>query len=143
MVRVGHEGLHRTYVMVLWIVKMRLRGARKADTEFIAKLYDEYDFKLDPSHLQIMIVAEDDNGSPIAVMSLNTVIECSFLTIKESRKRDKIEALKRLVEQGMSEVKTLGYDGTHAFANEKIAPTLKKHFGFVTAKGENLFLFVE
>ena len=122
---------------------MKLRGARKTDLKFIEDLYNQYDFKLDPKHLEMIVVAEDDDGIPVAIMSLNTVLECSFLTIKDSKKRNKVNALKMLVEQGKREVKTLGYDGAHAFANDLIAPVLKKHFNFVPAKGENLFLFVE
>lgn len=122
---------------------MILRGARKSDSDFIRSIYSEYNFKLDPSHLEMIIIAEDDENKPIAIMSLNTVLECCFLTVKNSKRRDKIEALKRLVRQGMLEVRNLGYDGTHAFANDTIAPVLKKHFNFVPAKGENLFLFVD
>jgi hypothetical protein len=90
----------------------------------------------------MILVVEDENEVPVAIMSLNTVLECCFLTAKGATKRNRIEALKLLVENGKREVKTLGYDGTHAFANDKIANILKKHFQFVPAKGENLFLFV-
>lgn len=121
---------------------MTIRPAQKSDRALIEKLYAEHEFKLDPAHLRMMLIAEDDLGS-IAIMSLNTVLECSFLTMKGASKRGKIEALKRLVLVGKEHVKNFGYDGVHAFSNESIAPILKRHFEFVPAKGENLFLFVE
>lgn len=122
---------------------MRIRGAGVRDTAIIKKLFDEYEFKLDTPHLERIIIAEDDNGKPIAVMSLNTVLECCFLTVNGSHRRDKIEALKLLVETGKTEVKNIGYDLVHAFANDKIEGILKKHFCFEDAKGKNLVLFVE
>ena len=121
---------------------MIIRGARKSDLKFIEDIYREYDFKLEPKHIEMMVIAEDEDSTPIAVMSLNTVLECSFLTSKTSLKKQKVEALKQLVEIGIREVKQLGYDNTHAFSNELIAPILKKHFGFKPANGENLILFV-
>lgn len=121
---------------------MIIRRAVKRDLEFISNLYDFYDFKLEPKHLQSLAVSEVDNEI-VAVMSLNTVLECCFLTGENASRKSKIQALKRLVEVGISETQRLGYDGVHAFANDKIASILKKHFEFKPGKGENLFLFVE
>lgn len=117
--------------------------AKKSDSKFIEELYKEYDFKLQPSWIKYMAIAEDENSNPIAVMSLNTILECCFLTVKNSTRKNRIKALKRLVELGVLETKLLGYDGAHGFSNKEIAPILKKHFGFVPGKGENLFLSVE
>lgn len=120
---------------------MIIRPAKKSDLRYVDMLYSLYDFKLDPQHIQSLAVAEEDDKI-IAVMSINTVLECCFLTNQTASRRDKIVALKRLVEVGKQEVSDLKYDGVHAFANEAISGILKKHFDFVPAKGENLFLFV-
>jgi hypothetical protein len=76
-------------------------------------------------------------------MSLNTVLECSFLTLPDASRKDRIEALRLMVECGKVSVKNLGYDLVHAFANDKIKNILTKHFGFQNARGTNLVLFVE
>lgn len=122
---------------------MKIRGARKSDSKFIDEIYKEYDFTLDPKHLEMIMIAEDDNGNPIAIMSLNTLLECCFLTVKSSNRKDKIESLKELVKCGKIAVKNLGYDLVHAFSNDTIAPILAKHFKFVDGKGKNQVLFVD
>jgi hypothetical protein len=121
---------------------MIIRSAKSTDIPFIQELYNSYEFKLDTRHIESLVIAEDTTGI-IAVMSINTILECCFLTTRESSRKDRIAALIRLVEEGREEVKNLKYDGIHAFANKEIGPILKKHFGFVPGKDENLFLFVE
>jgi len=122
---------------------MKIRGANNRDVVTISKLYDEYGFKLEPNHLEMILIAEDDNNKIIAIASLNTVLECAFLTVKDAGRKNKIEALKKLIQISKQSVRDLKYDLVHAFANELIAPILKKHFEFQPAKGENLVLFVE
>lgn len=122
---------------------MIIRRAEKKDLKFISDLYDSYDFKLEPKHLQSLAVAEEVGNEIVGVMSLNTVLECCFLTNRNSSRKNKIQALKRLVEVGISETRRLKYDGVHAFANEAIAGILSKHFDFVSGKGTNLWLNVE
>jgi len=122
---------------------MNIRGANKGDSKFIQEIFKEHEFKLDPDHLEWIMIAEDDEGKPIALMSLNTVLECSFLTVGGAKRRDKIEALRQMVKVGTASVKDLKYDLVHAFANDKIRDILVKHFGFQKAQGTNLVLFVE
>lgn len=122
---------------------MKIRNACKRDMKYIISLFDKYEFNLDVKHLKRLIVSVDEEDKIIGVLYLNTVLECSFLANENLSKRSRIVALKLLVSQGIKEVKRLDFDGTHAFANEKIAKILKKHFNFQTGKGENLFLFVE
>lgn len=121
---------------------MIIRPAKRSDSKFIQEIFTKYDFKLDSIHLKSIWIAEDSKG-PIAVMSINTVLECSFLTADDRSRKDKISSLVQLVEVGKEEIKNLKYDGIHAFANAKIAEILKKHFSFVPGKGENLYLFVD
>lgn len=122
---------------------MRIRGSSVRDIAQIHAIYDHYQYKLDIPHLEQIAVAVDEDDQVIAVMVLNTVLECTFLTKPTAAKRDKLEALKQLVESGRRSVKELGYDLVHAFANEKIKGILKKHFGFQNAEGTNLVLFME
>lgn len=122
---------------------MRIRGARKADLREIEGFYKESNCHLDVDHLERLIVAEGDDSKLIAVLTLNTVLECTFLTAPDATKRDRIESLKHLVEHGKREVKELKYELVHAFANDLIKDILKKHFEFQDAKGTNLVLFVE
>jgi len=121
---------------------MIIRNARREDAKVIEELYNKYDFKLDLDHTERLLVAQEKQ-SIVAVMGINTVLECCFLTSDGVSRKNKINSLKRLVTCGILEIKELNYDGIHAFANESIAPILKKHFGFVPGIGENLFLFVE
>lgn len=123
---------------------MRIRAALNRDIGQIDKLFTDSGFKLDIKHLERLIVAEDDNGKIAGVLYLNTVLECTFLTDEKGVSRKKrVNSLKLLVEQGKKEVKAIGFDLVHAFANEKIAPILEKHFGFEQGKGKNLILFTE
>ena len=121
---------------------MIIRRAKREDLKFISNLYDFYDFKMEPRHLQSLAVAEEDDYI-IGIMSLNTVLECCFLTAENASRKSKIQALKELVLVGIGEIRRLKYDGTHAFANDKIAGILEKHFDFVPGKGTNLFLHVD
>ena len=121
---------------------MRVRKAIAEDIPLIKALFEQAEFTLDVKHLESVLVADDEFG-PIAVMSLSSLLECTFLTMEVARQRDKIEALKHLVTCGSCEVRNLGYTHVHAFANQAIAGILRKHFKFQPGIGENLVLFVE
>ena len=121
---------------------MIVRGARNSDIKLIAELFKKMNFNLDAKHVETMLIAEEA-FEPVAVMTINTLLECNFLTLEDTRQREKIEALKKLVHCGIIEVKNLGYSQIHAFANQQISGILKKHFEFKPGVGENLILFVE
>lgn len=122
---------------------IRLRNACQRDVQYIHELFDKYDFKIDPKHLERLIVTEEGNGNITGVLYLNSVLECSFITDERLSRRSRCNSLNLLVAQGKREVKAIGYDLVHAFSNEKLESILKKHFGFTTGKGTNLILFVE
>lgn len=119
-----------------------LRNACKRDASHIQELFDRNGFKLDLDHLERLIVTEE-NDKVTGILYLNTVLEASFITDEDLPKRSRIRSLSLLVEQGKREVKAIGYDLVHAFANDKTESILVKHFGFEPGKGVNLILFVE
>jgi len=120
----------------------RLRNACQRDIQYIQRLFEAYDFKLDPKHLERLMVTEE-NERITGVLYLNTVLECSFLTDDSLPRTVRGRSLNLLVDQGKKEVKAIGYDLVHAFSNERLEGILKKHFGFQPGKGTNLVLFVE
>lgn len=122
---------------------IRLRSACKRDISYIDGLFVKNGFKLDTDHLERLIVSVDDEDKILGILYLNTVLEASFITDEDLPKRSRIRSLSLLVEQGKREVKAIGYDLVHAFANDKTEGILVKHFGFEAGKGVNLILFVE
>jgi N-acetylglutamate synthase-like GNAT family acetyltransferase len=123
---------------------MRIRGAGARDVSKIDKLFKDYSFKLDPNHLEMMLVAEDEDEEIIGVCSLVTILECTFITDQKIRLRDRVEALKELVRIGSREAHDLGYDVVHAFSqNKQVINTLKKHFEFQDATGQVLVKFTD
>lgn len=122
---------------------IRLRNACQRDLKYVQELFDKYNYKIDPEHMERLILTEAEDGQITGILYLNTVLECSFLTDEGLSQRSRAESLILLVEQGKKEVKSIGYDLVHAFSNERLEGILKKHFGFTTGKGTNLVLFVE
>lgn len=122
---------------------MRVRGASGRDIKRINELYQEYDFKLDVDHLELLIVVEDDNGDIIGAGSLVTIIEAAFVIDKSFRAREKIEAVKLIIETGSEFTKNQGYDLMHGFVQDQsVVHMLKKHFEFQDSIGANLVKFV-
>ena len=52
----------------------------------------------------------------------------------------KVKALKTLIQHAQVTTQMHGYDGFHAFVQGDFAQKLKDNFGFVTCKGEALYL---
>lgn len=122
---------------------MRIRSACKKDIPIIQEMFNKSDFKIDPTHLERLIVSETEEGQVIGILMLNTVLECTFVTSDNLSRKSRIQSLRALYEIGKREVKAIGYDLVHGFSNDKISPILLKHFNFQEGKGRNLVLFVE
>jgi hypothetical protein len=123
---------------------MKIRGATTRDFSAIDKLFKQYNFKLDIPHLEMLMVAESEDGELLGVCSLVTLLECAFLCDKDIKLRDRVSALKELVAVGNREANSLGYDVVHAFTeNGQVERTLKKHFEFQDASGKVLIKFTD
>lgn len=111
---------------------MIIRGARKANAGEIAAILEQYNCTIDTDHLSMMLVAEDDDGKVIGVCSLVTLLEGAFLLNKATPKRQRLTAMKLLIETGSTAAKSLGYDIVHGFVEDKLVErTLRKKFNFI------------
>jgi hypothetical protein len=126
-------------------MNLRIRGAGPRDLDKVQKLYKDYNFTLDAKHLELMIVAEDtDTGDIIAIASLVTLLEATFITDKTKSRKDRLAALDACMSAGEKTVKSLGYENYHGFATNKAIENLsKKRYGYVNAEGKNLIKWVE
>ena len=122
---------------------MILRGAGTRDIKAIKAMFVDYDFTLDYKHIESLVVIEKDNAI-IAVASLVRMLEGSFLVDKNISKKDKIRALKMIMRQVDIEIKNLGYENYTVFGTKSSLNTiLKRHFAFVTCKGEALISWLK
>jgi hypothetical protein len=122
---------------------LRVRGAGIRDAELIKSLFDKADYPLDIKHIEMLVVVEDEDGI-IAVGSLVTLLEATFLVTENRSKRDKIDALIKLTEQAKVEAKYLDYNLFHVFTkNPQVERTLAKSLGFTPGHGTNLVCFTE
>lgn len=124
---------------------MILRGAGTRDIEEINALFQENHYDLDINHIEMLVVAVDeDSNKIIAVGSLVTLLEATFLVTDYGRKRDKVDAIIKLTNQAKVETKNLNYNLFHIFTkNPQVERTLKKSLGFTNSSGSNLVLFTE
>jgi hypothetical protein len=113
---------------------MKLRSAEPSDYGAIDNIYSASGFVLDPGHLQRVLVVEDEDGI-VAVGSLSTIIEGTFLTDDTRAKREKAIALMYLMDHIDTELQSINYDHINVFCtNESIGKILKRKFEFVKTK---------
>lgn len=118
----------------------RLRGASGKDFPSIERLFLQAGFKLDYKHMERLMVVEDENGI-IAVGSLATLVEASFVVEPLRSKKNKVLALTALLQQVDKEVENLKYDNFHVFAtNDDIIGILKKKFKFIRTAAKQVLL---
>ena len=124
---------------------MRVRGAGPRDIPYIEKLLDEYGFHVNPKHLELLIVAEDEKtGEVFGVASLNTLLEATFITDKSKPIKKRLEALDLCTKVGEKTVKQLGYEYYHSFAtNPNIKRIMTKRYSYEKADGEVLIKWVD
>lgn len=122
---------------------MRIRGASGRDIHAIDKLFKESNFKLDLNHLELLIVAENEDGDIVGAGSLVTLIEATFVMDKTFRVRERVEAMKGIIQAGTDFTKSLKYDIMHGFVQDPaVVKSLKKHFDFQDPVGQVLIKFV-
>jgi hypothetical protein len=113
---------------------MRIRGANQKDFRFIDSLYKDAGFEFDSKHLEQIILAEDDTGI-VAVGTLVTLLEVSFLTVNSRSRKSRVLALTTLMDQVDIETKNLRFDHVNAFVtNDSMLAILKNKFDFVKSK---------
>lgn len=118
----------------------RLRGASGKDYPAIEWLFKNSGFTLDYKHMERLMVVEDEGGI-IAVGSLATLLEASFVVEPTRSKKSKVIALTALMQQVDKEVGILQYDNFHVFAtNDDIIGILKKRFKFVRTAAKQVLL---
>lgn len=121
---------------------MITRPAQLKDLKIIKEIYTQYECNLDTDHLKTLMVAIE-NDQIIAVGCITTVLEVSFLSAKDAKKPDRIDALKEMLNKADKVVADLGYNSYHSFCtNTQLTHTLKKHFSFEDAAGQNLIKWV-
>ena len=122
---------------------MRVRKAKLNDLGIINKLIDSYKFNLDTAHLTSTLIVESDTGKIIAFGSLVTLLESMFVTDPSVSKRERLIALKLLVNRSNEEVKKQGYESYHGYVeHENVEKLLIKHFKFVKVIGNNLIRWI-
>lgn len=118
----------------------RLRGASGKDYPAIDWLFRNAGFTLDYRHMERLMVVEDEQGI-IAVGSLATLLEASFVVEPTRSKKSKVIALTALMHQVDKEVNTLKYDNFHVFAtNDDIISILRNKFKFVRTAAKQVLL---
>lgn len=123
---------------------MRIRGAGSRDSGIIDKLYTKYGFELNPSQVENIVVVEDDQGAVFAVGTLVKILEGAFLVDESRPRRQRVEALKLLLNQADIETASLGYDCYHSFATKlSILEILKRRFSFKSCIGSPLIKWVK
>lgn len=126
--------------MIKEITNVRVRGASIKDYTHIERLYKNANFKVDYKHLEHVMVVEDENGI-IAIGSLNTILEASFLTESSRSQRSRVIALVALMDFVDTSVRNLNYDSFHVFAtNDTILKILKGKFKFVKTAAKQVLL---
>lgn len=126
--------------MVTDVMNLRIRGANKQDFTFVEKLYSNSNFEINFKHLERLMVIEDEHGI-IAVGSLATILEASFVTDPTRSQRSRVIALTALLKQVDREVEILQYTNFHVFAtNDSILKILKHKFKFVKTSAKQVLL---
>lgn len=115
-----------------------LRRPKESDIPEIEEISKEYEFPL-VDKFETAAVTESGNG--ITAFGVTRAILEAVLYCKGS-KRDKVVALKKLIDIAQKDAKVLGYDQLYVFVEPEFAVILKK-FGFREAIGVPLVLDLE
>lgn len=122
---------------------MIIRGARVSDWQKIIALYSQYDFTLDTTNIESVVVIEVDS-QVVAAGAITKLVEAAFVVDKDKTSRkQRLDMLNRLLAQADVDVGNLGYKSYHVFAtNEPIFRILIKKFNFVMSKGRSLIRWI-
>lgn len=123
---------------------MRIRGAGSRDSKTIDAFYTKYNFNIEPKHIESIVVVEDDNGTIIGIGSLVKILEGAFLLDESRSKKDRIQAMKLLLQQADIETNSLGYNSFHSFATRlNVLELLRRKFHFKSCIGSPLIKWVK
>lgn len=115
---------------------LRIRGASSRDIHDIDKMLAKYNFpNFDIHHIEMLVVIEEDEEDRIiAVASLTTLLEATFITDKEVDRKTRVEALRLALNTAKTSVDQLGYNSyVVSVKDELVAKTLKQKFEFQDA----------
>lgn len=122
------------------VENLRIRNATGNDFPNIERLFRIDGFKLDFKHLEKLMVVEDDIGI-IAVGTLGTILEASFVTETSRSQRSRVIALQLLMDTVNAEASVLKYDLIHVFAtNDSILKILKGKFSFLKTHAKQVLI---
>jgi hypothetical protein len=126
---------------------LRVRGAGNRDLREIDRIVKHYNFpNFDIEHLEMLLVVEViDSGKILAVCSLSTILETTFVPNPDIGIREKIESLKLAVEYGAKGTIELGYNSVHALGVKipALGKALLNKFGFQEMIGKQYIKFVK
>jgi len=113
------------------------------DSKLIDELLASYDLHINPKHLKRLVVVEDGRRI-IAIGSLVTLLDGTFITTHDSNLLERLGALELLVKQCSLECKDLGYEHYHVFVHsDNLEKIIKSKYGFVDSNGKDLIKYVE
>lgn len=120
---------------------MILRLAEKRDEDQIVQIYQSFyaqEFPLDFNTSFAQILAEQD-GKVVGFGWLELNVEASIILDQASNKRDKFEAMKKIISYGELVAANGGFKQMHIFPkDERFSALLKKHLNFRNITGECL-----
>jgi len=127
-----------------------VRGATGKDFDRIVELFGASGFKLEPKHLQALIVVEDivdsENGfysqrKLVGAGALSNILEGVLVLDNELPRKKRVQIFDRIMRQADVEARNAGFDNWHAFAaNAGAQKLLKKHYGLNPVKAVEVLL---
>lgn len=113
---------------------LKIRRPREADVKRIQEIAAQNNSNPLPNKFETAAVVLNDS---LIAFGVNRVhFEALFYLDNTVSKREKVNALKKIMEIGILDAKGSGIEEIHVFAEtEQFAEILIKHFGFRRAKG--------
>jgi hypothetical protein len=124
---------------------LHIRGPRSRDLAKVKALLKKYNCtNVEDDSLKQLALIVDDNDEIVAVGTISNLIDVAFVVDDKFPKRQRVKAMKMLMDVGDSQVKKLGHNCFHVFVhNPLLESTLKKHFGFVDSVGKDLIRWIK
>lgn len=122
---------------------MFLRGYKSADAGKINRIWishhmDNFGIPRNDEHIVTQGVIEAD-GEAIAYGMVKLFAEAIMVLDLNASQRQKVEAMKLLMEAAVAEAKSKGLEQMHVFVKRpSLADILRKHFSFVDCSGDAL-----
>jgi hypothetical protein len=119
---------------------MDVRGISISDLANLGNLSFPNSFPIDNLNRALDTYVVEDKGEIISLGQLNPTIELILMQDKRRSKRERVQAFRKLMLEGMFLAKRAGYPQLEAFVEDDFALVLKRHYGFQDIKGKGIVL---